>query len=725
MDSSAGIDDGNKKLISFSADDIGTDLEVVDHIERRRCQIKTSQPISPHSISTDDFLFPVDNGISIIPKKINFPHTMAVCIRNQDGFMLDQLTKGDSRQYPQDRYSIELSAPIKIYVNIRTDFSIDVTSDEVVIDFDNNTEVNIGARSHHERPAATVTTTSSPYDIMKAISYLGSALKTTTCERSYPTLRGHPPEIEIGDELNIPSILEKPNTGISIQVPPDYRSIYVVSPLSYYLGADIIPGDRPKIETNGGFTHDLIGDQFGFENTVERVLKKCFLLDCITRTEGYYKVSLRERNELEHELNIDFPSLYRASLSEQIKTYLDVPYEVLESYIPQWKLTAHIETNIENIEPLPFLINDLAVIRSAKETVIERIMLEDQEPKSQYKSSALVDEFTRNKLKTDFLRSTSEGDLRSKRDQVEGPEEFVQITETDARERTWVGDGIPVDASKAMIEAFKNRIQRDLINDGINITVVVNDSKMMEEGNTVDDIYQSRREISFTVDAYQDLTVEELRSVLLTESDFLHYIGHIDDKGFECVDGQLDMKELDKTGVDTFLLNACSSYSQAIELIKSGGIVGIATIKPVLDSGAKRVGETIARLLNIGFPFMTALDIAKSKSIIGENYVVIGDGQLNLTQSKSGAPSLCEVVSNNEGNDIKYITYPTRKRDLGSITIPYAKNNQDYYLTSGTTGEFTMENKELLQFLTMGEMPIKLNSTLYWSDDNDFVDMIN
>lgn len=726
MGNSINVANNSGKLISFNSGNINDHLEVIDHIERRRCRIKTFEPMAPRTIPTGEFSFPVDNGVSVMAKKLNFPHTMAVYIRNQAGFMIDELTKGDFRKFPQDQYSIELSAPIKLYVNIDSEFEIDVTSNEVTISFDDKTKILIGGRSHHERPATTVTTTSDPCDLMEAISYLGSALKTTTCERSYPTLRGHPPGIKAGDDLCIPAVLEKPKTNISIRVPPNYRSIFVVSPLAYYFGADIEPGGVPKIETNDGYSHELINDDYSFEKSVEYILKKCFFLDCVTRTEGYYKVSLHERKEIENKLELDFSSLYDLSLSEQLKTYLDIPYDILYPYIPQWKLTAHIETKFNNIEFLPFLVNDLAVIRSAEETVIERFVPDNKENESQDRCSLMVDEFVRTNPETDLLRgdTKSHGGLRSKKGQSEDTNEFVHITETDARERTWIGKGIPIDASKGMIEAFKNRIHRDLIDENINITVVVNDREMMEEGNTVDEIYQSRDEISFTIDAYQNLTVEELREVLLEETEFLHYIGHIDEMGFECDDGQLDMKEMDRTGVDTFLLNACSSYTQAIELIKSGGIVGIATVKPILNSGAKRVGKTIARLLNLGFPFITALDIAKSESIIGENYVVIGDGQLNLTQSKSGAPSLCDIFVEGNINEVEYRTYPTRKRDLGSITIPYAKNNQDYYLTSGTTGEFSMENNELLQFLSMGEMPIRLNTSLYWSNDNEFINLL-
>jgi hypothetical protein len=41
-------------------------------------------------------------------------------------------------------------------------------------------------------------------DVMMAILTFRSALKTTSPERSFPTLRGHPPAIELNDRLEIP-----------------------------------------------------------------------------------------------------------------------------------------------------------------------------------------------------------------------------------------------------------------------------------------------------------------------------------------------------------------------------------------------------------------------------------------------------------------------------------------------------------------------------------------
>ncbi len=61
-------------------------------------------------------------------------------------------------------------------------------------------------------------------------------------------------------------------------------------------------------------------------------------------------------------------------------------------------------------------------------------------------------------------------------------------------------------------------------------------------------------------------------------TDFLHYIGHIDDDGFQCRDGRVDGTTLDQVGIGTFLLNACNSYDQGLGLVEQGAIAGIVPL---------------------------------------------------------------------------------------------------------------------------------------------------
>lgn len=696
-------------------------IEVIDHIERRRCRIELPNDINPTGIPTGKFYFPVDQGISIITKELSLPYSVAVPIRNHTGFMIDQLTSGDYKEFPQGQYNIEFPTPIKLYIAIESSFEINITSEEVKLAFKNPTEVLVGARSHHEHPAGQITTSRNPEDMMRAVSHLSSALKTTTCERSYSTLRGHPPEITLGDKLRIPQIIEKPRTGIKIEIPPDHRSIYIVSPLAYYLGADLIPGDSYKIKTTHGFSYALDTSNVGVEEKIKKVLKKCFFLDCLTRTEGYYKTDLYERKQVEKHLDIDFKKVYEYMLSEQIEVYLNTEYDKIEQYIPEWKQTAYIETTPDKVEILPFLIHDLASIHSAERTSAQ-LSLEDEKNITEPPETHTIRSGNQPGL---ILKNRKKSKTRSNNQVNTGEKKLIEIPEDDSLERVWVGDGIPVEASKSMPEAFKNRLERDPIDGNIEISVVINDSDMMGEGEVVDDVYGTREQLGLNVDIYNQLKTNELQNLLQTDIDFLHYIGHIDSDGFQCADGRLDVTGIDCVSVDSFFLNACSSYQQAIELVKSGSIAGIATTQPVLNSGAERMGESIARLLNLGFPLVAALEVSKSKSIMGDNYVIIGDGGLDLTQPEGGIPSLCKLEKNDGSFDLTYITYLTRRKNIGSITIPFINGNNDFYLTSGFTGNFSVEIDEIIRILTEDPMPVKLESKLYWSDSVSIKELID
>ncbi len=74
---------------------------------------------------------------------------------------------------------------------------VTVDSDRTRIEFDAPTDLLIGARSQHDRPAATVTTTEQPADV-RPRSKPRVGAHGPRPRRSYPTRRGHPPALDIG-----------------------------------------------------------------------------------------------------------------------------------------------------------------------------------------------------------------------------------------------------------------------------------------------------------------------------------------------------------------------------------------------------------------------------------------------------------------------------------------------------------------------------------------------
>ncbi|WP_440006119.1 hypothetical protein [Halomicrococcus sp. SG-WS-1] len=681
--------------LSFGFREDPPGLEVVDPVERRTASLATPDVVRPSSADADAFCFPVDDAVAVRTAAVTLPTAAAVYVRDANGEMVASAECGTSRELPAGTYSVELCTPVKLYLRVESSLSVSATFDRVELAFDGETEMFVGARSHHRRPAATVRTTADPEDLMAAVSTFGSALKTTSPERSFPTLRGHPPTVELGDDLAIPDGLDSPDTGVRIELPPDPSYVYPAAPLAYYLGADLVPGTTPRIVADG-VDHSLRTTR-GFEAEVERVLKGTFLLDCVTRTEGYYPVDLHERRQVEPLVDIDFADLYDASLAERLAAYLEVPYALLEEHVPEWQLAAHVAPEPGNVETLPFVVDDLAVVRTpaASERSASNVQL------------SATDEFVRN---GEFTRSVTESSAPDR--------SLVEPDLTDAQEQLWVGDDAPVGANKAIAEAFRNRLERTSSDGEIDITVVCNDSKMDEERTLADEVYGSREELPFDVTVRSDLTTGELRDALARETQFFHYIGHIDENGFDCADGYLDARSLDSVGVEAFFLNACQSYDQGVALIESGAIGGVVTLNDVVNSGAVRVGKAMSRLLNRGFPLRAALNVARDRSLVGGQYLVVGDGNVDIIQTENAVPVLLEIESKS-GNQFELTprSFVSSQGGLGRLVTPKIGCEDEYFLSSGPLKSFTQNKARLQNLFALDTIPLLFDGTFVWSDE--------
>jgi hypothetical protein len=695
-------------------------LEIIDTIDRHRYTLQTTDRVVPEPSDTGPFLFPIDAAMTVTTDAITLPTVVPVCIRDDEGTLLVEAEHFAHETLPQGTYELDLSAPVQLYLRVESPLTVTSNATQTQIHFDAETEVVIGTRSRHEHPAATITTTDDPGDMMAAASTFGSALKTTSPERSFPMFRGHPPSIERGDELSIPPDVTPPDTGLRIEAPPEYRSVYVAAPLVYYLGAELSPGKTPRLVADTGFEYTLDTAR-GFEREVERVLKQVFFLDCVTRTEGIYPVELHERQAVESQFDLDFATLYELPIAERIEAYLSIPFTTIEEHLPEWKLTTHIEPIPSSVEMLPFVTKDLAVIRTpgSQEASTEQAAVVDEQMET-------VDEFLRND-NSDFVRGTAAGDSPDAT--------YVQPETADSLEQVWVGNGTPQGANKAITEAYRNRLNRVPTDGDIEITVVYNEftfsgdgepsgsPQMDEERAVIDDVYGSREQLPFDMTLHENLTTNELRAVLSSPTDFLHYIGHVDEQGFECVDGKLDAGTLETAGSDVFLLNACQSYQQGMNLIKAGSVGGIVTISDVVNSGAVKIGRALARLLNGGFPLRAALEIARDESLSSVKYTVVGDGGVAIAQAESGMPNLCEITPNDESYKLKFKTYPTDQLGMGSMTMPYIEQNEEYFLNSGSLDTFEMSKRDLHRFLELEDIPVRVNGELHWSRSIDLTDM--
>ncbi|KAA9397220.1 hypothetical protein Har1130_08315 [Haloarcula sp. CBA1130] len=687
--------------LAFEPLDDRPGLAVIDQIERQRYRIHTPTPIALNEGATDVFQYPVGDAVRIRTRAIELPTVVMVYVRDDDGAIAAEVAQFESETLPTDDYVLDPLTQIKTYMRVEnTEIEVTVDSDRTRIEFDAPTDLLIGARSQHDRPAATVTTTEQPADVMAAVETFGSALKAYDPERSYPTLRGHPPAIEIGDSLEIPADIDSPDTGVTLELPPDLASVFVAAPLSYYLGASLAPAATPRLTTDTGFTYSLDTAR-GFEAEVGRTLKRLFFLDCVTRTEGFHQIDLHERAAIEPYVDLDFESLYRQSLAEQVATYLQVPYDVIEDHIPKWRLTTHIDPVPTNAEQLPYVVDDLAIVQTHPQQRLNQATV----------PAEAEAEFTRD----DVITRAATSDAATNPADVD----YVEPQAADSLEQAWIGDSIPIGASKLTKAAFEHRLDRDRNAEDITIRVVQNDARMDEERQLVDEVYGSRDDLPFDVTVHDDLTTAELRTVLTTDAEFFHYIGHTEHDGFVCSDGKLDVTTVDSVGVDTFLLNACNSYNQGLALVENGAIGGIVTLNEILNDGAVRIGESVARLLNCGFPLRAALTIARGESILGGQYIVVGDGGVTVAQADGGIPNVLEIETAETGYNVEMNVHSTDNKGLGAIMFPHFNDCEEYYIVPGSVDRFTISRDELVEFLHMQQVPVKANGSLYWSNSID------
>jgi len=665
-------------------------VSIDDPIENVRFDLYTSEPVAPEPADDDAFYFPVDSVARVYAREIEIPRLTEVYVRRQDGTLVGETGKKPASSFERDRYNLDVAtAQLKLYLAMDSAVTIRRQDRSVVVAVE-DPPIDIGARSLHDSPAGTVTTTGGITDMMRAVSTFGSALKTTSPERSYPTHRGHPPLIEVGDEFSVPDGIERPDTGIRLEIPADYGKLYAASTLAYYLGAEVVPGDDPRLVADG-YVHEFAGD--GYEESVARTLKHVFYLDCVTRTEGHYTDDLYEREVIEDECHLDFARLYDAPIDERVATYLrEVPWEVLEPHMPTWKHTADVVPEEENVEALPHTAYDMAIVRCPTHPQTTTVHSEPEEL-------------------TEFYREPFDADGGS-------AVEVVEPEPADSVEHSWVGDGFPAGATKMDVDALERRLDMvDLDPGETSVDVVVNDPRMKDEAK-VEDLFGDRDFVEFDVETHYDLAPSELRVLIEEGSDFLHYVGHVDDRGFECGDEFLDAHTLEDVNLRMFLLNACQSYEQGYALIENGAFAGIATLTKVGHFDALRAGKTLIRLLNIGFPLAPALDIAKKADYAADHYTVLGNGSAELARGEGGTAVLTRIRALDDGK-YEYQSEPMLNPTWGMGTDAYLNSHPEdvNFLCGGPLEPITYSKSKIGETFERNLDALILNGEFRWPDD--------
>ncbi|WP_123624086.1 hypothetical protein [Halorubrum sp. CSM-61] len=343
----------------------GRTLHIRDGLEGETFPLRFDREPQPRPALPELFPVPVDRAVSFEAESVSIPAYSSVILRDADGELIAQLD--DAMDFPRATYILDITGVTKAFVRI-PDVSISATGatelESIELTFDSPTTVTVGARSLHTRPEATITVPDDPTALAEAVSVLGSSIKEFSPERSWPTLRGYPPRIRLGDELDIPSPLVEPDTGIEMVVRPTYADVYRLSTLAYYLGARVVVGDAPAVRLENGYVEPLPTDGVALEERVEELLRTWFFLDTLARTEGYVKSDRYEYEQVGSELPFYPPSLADRSMSERLMEYLEVDPETVAPYVPAWPTEAVLRPVPESAELLPHLAHVLAPVRT-------------------------------------------------------------------------------------------------------------------------------------------------------------------------------------------------------------------------------------------------------------------------------------------------------------------------------------------------------------------------
>ena len=670
----------------------GPGFVIHDPIEGRNVSFQTEESVEPREIDGGQFLFPTDGAYSVETSSLRLDTMVSVFVRSPSGEMVDRIRSHQSRALPEGTYHLEISSTIKVYFRIDGSITFDAGADHLDIDFGSVQTVEIGARSYHQQPAGVIETTTDPDDLMTAISAFSSSLKTTRPEMSYPTLRGHPPLLEIADELSIPDDIVPKDTGITIEVPPQPRMIYPVASLAYYLGADIRQGEPPRIVTDDGFTYPLVTERW-FEDEVAVVLKQILLLDSVVRTKGFYGNDLYERTMVEPHLEADLETLYDLPLKDRLREYLRVDFDAIREAVPRWVMTAYVPPTAAGAETLPYLANELAIVRNPRGT-----RLDASEAQSNLGVPTGPDR--------GFLNDGNRVRL------LVQPELF-----DDSVEHVWFGDHVPIGATKGTIEAFGEKLQRGAKGPTLSIAVVSNDTGLVQEPDVLEETYRGRGDLDYEIETFVQTTTAELREILETPYDFFHYIGETSPTGIHGTDGTVDITSVQDIGIEAFLIDANHSFEEALALAQNGAIGGIGTVGTVDQDQALEVGRAVARLLNVGFSIRGALDVIREQVDVGDQYVIIGDGSVDIAQPQSAVPTVVDVESrDSRGYSVAMETYPAGIFRVGSTFSPHFRNAGLDFLAPGMMGlRYTMTRSELDEFLQYDYTPFRIDGSLYWN----------
>ena len=458
--------------------------------------------------------------------------------------------------------------------------------------------------------------------------------------KSNPLFRGVPPSIRV---MKGYENIKHSRHEFSLHLPPDLRYLYSAAPLAYYLGASIELSDAPHITFDSHEPMEL-PEPGGFEAYAGEALRRTFYMDCAVRYEASSGESL-------HGIDINDLFGYRAgeifdmSMEERFLLYSTAKQRVP---CPPWHMASYLDPVPKSVEALPFLLRSLSSIHAPVcRPVTEREVIASSVKTFLGKAPSVID-------------SSEVGQDRK----------IIVPSLCEASTHYWFSSGYPVDAVKAIAEAFENRHCYDIAKGRrASVEIVCNEEGMKGE---VHDIANELARSRCDVDVLWNASAREFIDVFAEGHNVVQFIGHCSADGFQCSDGFARASDVVEDHTPMFFFNSCSSHSEAMRLIEKGSVCGIATLFRVLEEAAMDVCKSFYRMFGAGYSALVSLEAAKACSVLGREYLLLGDGSYSCFDASEARPFF-EVLRRECG-------YSLRCRmdsvDKGSIVTSWQRSNK-------------------------------------------------
>ena len=196
-------------------------------------------------------------------------------------------------------------------------------------------------------------------EVFRCVSAMCTSDPLSTPQKSNPLFRMKPPPMPTAKSFYY---WDKPGVRkFSFHLPSDYRALYPVAPLAYYLGAaveEIEENEEPHITFKAGEAMSLPSFP-DMEDWAGDVLRRMFYLDCAVR---YTSQSGKKLDGLDVRDLTGFcaDDIFDMDAEERFRLYLSSGMHM--PGLPPWHMAAYLDPVPESLEALPFLLHALSAI---------------------------------------------------------------------------------------------------------------------------------------------------------------------------------------------------------------------------------------------------------------------------------------------------------------------------------------------------------------------------